>query len=66
MRFDRNQFDLISKYFSDLSKILVASVVIGFFIPAGAKEVSLNVFLWGIVLAVGCFIFSVNLAKERQ
>ena len=57
---------MVAKYFADISKILVASIVIGFFVPSGPMAVSLNVFLWGLISAVGCFIFSVNLAKERQ
>jgi len=34
MRFDRSQFELVAKYFADISKILVASIVIGLFVPA--------------------------------
>lgn len=62
MRFDRNQLDLLAKYFSDLSKILVASTVVGFFIPSGG-EVSMLVFIVGLALAIGSLVFGVKLAK---
>lgn len=63
MSFSKDQTDLISKYLSDLSKILVASVVIGFFIPTSAGPITLPVFLSGTMTALVCLILSVRLAK---
>ncbi len=63
MHFTNSQIGLLSKYLSDLSKILVASVVIGFFVPTGAGPITLPVFLGGTMTAVVCLILSVRLAK---
>ena len=65
MRFTQDQLDILSKYFADLSKILVASAVIGFFVPSGAI-ITLPVFIGGTVAAIGCLVFSIQLIKPPQ
>jgi len=63
MTFNRNQLEALSKYFADLSKILVASAVIGFFIPSREAIITLPVFSFGALVAVLCLVLSVNLLK---
>ena len=63
MKFNRNQLEALSKYFADLSKILVASAVIGFFIPSREAIITLPVFSFGALVAVLCLVLSVNLLK---
>lgn len=46
--FNEKQVKNLAKYFTDLSKILLASSVIGFFIPANPIKVSLPSFI-GII-----------------
>ena len=62
MQLTRVQVDILSRYFVDLSKILFASTVVGFFIP-GASAVSLQVFLAGSLFAVIFITFGLSLAK---
>lgn len=66
MRLNQNQIEILSKYFSDLSKILVASTVIGFFVPVGAEPVTLPVFGTGLITAVACLVFSIRLARPSS
>jgi len=66
MRFNRNQFEALSKYFSDLSKILVASAVIGFFIPSREAIITLPIFTTGSLVAILCLVLSLNLLKDTR
>ena len=63
MHFSQKQIDIISRYLGDVSKILLASVVIGFFIPGSIGPISVPVFLVGSATAVICLILSVKLAQ---
>lgn len=65
MRLNQHQIEILSKYFADLSKILVASTVIGFFVPTGAGLVALPVFATGLITAVACLVFSVRLLRAN-
>jgi len=63
MQFTKNQIDALSKYFADLSKILIASTVIGFFIPTGAGPITIPVFITGTFVALLTLFASIRLAK---
>lgn len=63
MWLNRSQLDTLSKYFSDISKILVASIVIGFFAPVGADLITIPVFVGGSLAAIGFLIFSITIAQ---
>lgn len=64
MKLNKEQLDLLSKYLSDISKILIASTVVGFFVPAGQELVTLPVFAMGSISAVACLAFSLQLTKN--
>lgn len=63
MRLNRNQIEALSKYFTDLSKILVASTVIAFFVPTGTGQVTLPIFITGLMTAIASLIFSIRLLR---
>ncbi len=64
MRLNRYQIELVSKYFADLSKIIIASVVIVYFVPAQGAVVTPLVFLVSIVVAISCILIGVSLSKQ--
>ena len=64
MNFNKEQVDILSKYFADISKIIVASAVIGFFIPTETGFVTFSVFAMGLVSAIACLVFSLQLNKS--
>lgn len=55
MQLNKVQLDPISKYFADISKILFASTVIGFFIPNDSAPVTIQ------MLIAGSFVTAVTL-----
>ncbi len=60
------QKETLSAYFSDISKILVGSAVIGFFFPIEGKVVSITGFLTGFVIAIGCLIISLYINQHDR
>ncbi len=64
MRLSKEQLDLLSKYLSDISKILVASTVVGFFVPAEQTLVTFPVFAMGSISAFVCLAFSIQLTRN--
>lgn len=64
MNLNKEQVDVLSKYFADISKIIVASTVIGFFIPTGIGLVTFPVFAMGLISAIACLVFSLQLNKN--
>lgn len=64
MRFNRYQIELIAKYFADLSKIIVASIVVVYFVPVQGINVTLFVFIGGIFAAILCVLIGVFLARQ--
>ncbi|MEK7098931.1 MAG: hypothetical protein AAB916_00245 [Patescibacteria group bacterium] len=64
MILDRQQLEILARYFSDISKLLVASLVIGYFIPNGAGSIPLSTFLASAGIAVGFLVLSMFLAHE--
>lgn len=63
MQFSTGQTDTLSKYLADISKILVGSAVVGFFVPSSAGPVSASVFAAGTSIALACLAISIKLAK---
>ncbi|TSC56560.1 MAG: hypothetical protein Greene071421_135 [Parcubacteria group bacterium Greene0714_21] len=63
MILNNQQVDALSKYFSDISKILVASTVIGFFVPTAIGSVPFSVFMVGATVAMGTLVISIYLQK---
>lgn len=64
MLLNSSQKEVLAKYFSDLSKVLFATIIVGFFLPEGMEAVSLPVFAVGLATAVGFIAFSVKLLKS--
>ena len=64
MYLNRSQIDTLSKYLSDLSKILFASTVLGFFIPSGFGPITIPIFILGALASVSCFIFSITILND--
>lgn len=63
LKFNREQLESISKYFIDLSKILFASSVVGFFIPAAQVEVTIPTFIIGAPLSLIFLIIGVRVLR---
>ena len=64
MSFNKEQINNISKYFSDLSKILFASVIIGYFVPSALGPIiTLPVLVGSSIVAVVCVVLSINMLK---
>jgi len=59
----REQINLLSAYLADLSKILMGSVVVGFFIPASAVAITIPVFLIGATVAIITLLVSILLVR---
>ena len=57
------QYNNVSKYLSDISKILFASLVINFFIASDSVHVSIQIFIVGLVGAAATWYLSFRLAK---
>jgi len=66
MRLNKLQIEAISKFFADLSKILFASAVVGFFIPGSSGYVNMSVFIFGSLFSLGLFILSIALLKSKE
>ena len=63
MQLNKDQLSILARYFADLSKILIASTVIGFFVSSSAAYITAPVFMGGSVIALAFVIFSLNLLK---
>ncbi|GEM_PF-1810093 len=66
MKLDQHQLNLISKYLADISKILFASAVLGFFIHSESINISWYVFIGGSVAMVATITFSIMIAKQKK
>ena len=64
MKLNKEQIETLSKYFADMSKIIAASSVIGFFIPPANIPVTIQTFIFGFSLAVISLILSIYLLKN--
>ena len=63
MQMNRTQIELVAKYFSDLSKILVASTVVAYFVPGSGEVVTLQIFVAGAIIAAMMLWVSIGLLK---
>ncbi|OGE77954.1 MAG: hypothetical protein A2751_02835 [Candidatus Doudnabacteria bacterium RIFCSPHIGHO2_01_FULL_46_14] len=63
MRWNKNQTDLLADYFSDLSKILFASAIVGFFVPSSIGQIGLTTFAVGTLATVVALVISLMMAK---
>lgn len=63
LKLTKIQLDAISKYLGDISKLVFAAAVLGFFVPIGAQPISIVTFLVGVIITVTAFTFSVYLIK---
>ena len=57
------RIDILSRYFADLSKIVIAAAVVGFFIPTGTGPVTPSVFAGGLITASAFLVFSLALSR---
>lgn len=64
MRLNQLQLDILSKYLADVSKLIVASTVIAFFVPSGEIQVTIQTFVIGSIMAVAFLVFSVGIVRE--
>jgi len=65
-KLNRSQVESISKFFSDLAKILFGSAVVGFLIPGFSGNVTAFVFITGALSSVGLFLLSVIILKNEE
>jgi len=63
MGLNKEQMGILSAYLSDVSKILFASTVLGFFVPSVAGSVSLLTFGVGSAIAVLCLLVSIDIMQ---
>lgn len=63
MNFTKAQSDAISKYLTDVSKLVFAATVLGFFIQMGTEPVTTRAFIGGIVIMGVTAWFGIKLAK---
>lgn len=54
---------MLSSYLADLSKILMGSVVVGFFIPTSVGIITIPVFMFGTAAAIIFLLTSISLAR---
>ncbi len=63
MELSKEQVGILSSYLSDISKILFASTVLGFFVPSASGPVPLITFMGGFILAVLCLFISIGITR---
>jgi len=66
MRLNKEQISILSKYLSDLSKVIFASIVIGYFIPVSDSSINTITFIAGIMAMIGCVIISLRLLMTEK
>ena len=63
MHLTDNQKELTAKYFSDISKLIFAATVLGFFVQVGEYALSMQTMIVGAAVTVCFFVFSVIIRK---
>jgi len=63
MNLSDDQIKTLSSYLADVSKILIGSVVVGFFIPTSTGVITIPVFLIGSMVAMVTLWISVILIR---
>jgi len=66
MKFLDIQLESVSKYFLDISKIVFATSVVGFFFPSATSNVSVSAFTVGVLMTLGMFGFGVMILKLKK
>lgn len=66
MKLRKEQIDILSNYFADISKVVVASSAIGFFIPTNSGPVSVKVAIFGLVAGIAFILLAVALKPQQQ
>lgn len=64
MRLDRQQLELLAKYFADVLKVLIASLVIGYFIPNESGSIPLHIVWMGAAVALASLAASIVFIRE--
>ena len=59
----KEQITLLSGYLADISKILIGSVVVAFFLLTGPAPIDISTFLIGVTTAVLALIMSIVLLQ---
>lgn len=63
MKLTKNQLDAVAKYLGDISKLVFAAAVLGFFAPIGSQPITLGIFAGGIVATLLSFWYSIKLTE---
>lgn len=63
MKLTNNQLDAVARYLADISKLVFAATVLGFFVPMNNTLLSAQTFIFGLIATVSFFVFSVYLTK---
>ena len=66
LKLTTSRLEILAKYFVDLSKILFASAIVGFFIPGFSEKVDLSTFVFGSVIALGFLVLGVLIIEEKN
>ena len=64
MRLVKEQVEVLSDYFSDISKIVAGSAVVGFFIPGDHVQVSVRVFGMGVAVSLILLVTAVGIRRS--
>lgn len=65
MNLNSDQLDTISKYFSDISKVVFASIVIGYFIQPESMSISGIMFALGVIGTLLTLFISIIIKKQK-
>lgn len=66
MNLNREQAYMVSKYLSDLSKIIFATTVLGFLVPTEAIKVTATIFIGGAIATLSTLLLGLKLIKEND
>lgn len=66
MKLAREQVDVLSGYFADISKVIAASTVIGFFLPTSSGQITFQTAAIGVGIAVTFIIVAVAIKQGEQ
>lgn len=61
----KTKLKALANFSIDLAKILVASAVVGFFVPGFPGQVNLESFIFGSILATIFLVIGIKLIPER-
>ena len=63
----QNQLNKLADFLFDLSKLTIASVVVGFFVPADAGlGIDLGIFVFGSLVAIGLLSWGVVITPNQN